>query len=566
MAHRHTFQWATETVRPRLSRPMMMQLTMHRLHSLRGRAASRLMIAAFCVTLPALAPANAVSQSSASKDLRPASCVADARFAITTIERNYAGFADKVTPRTQVAYDSATKRLMARAATASAADSPTDRTAACYRALGSWASFFRDGHLGVQPSDGVLASTSAPAALDTSPTAIRARFANSPTHPVTEAQVQRFLATNAGHLDPVEGIWEVIGLPYRLAVVPDSAGGVGSFLAVVLRADSAWRSPGQVKAALRADEANLGTMPGTSDSTVDANGSRYSVRYHYRDHTEQMTTARVTHGLLLFPDGSAWVRLAPHLATDADYATYAASLNRHTGVRSLDSQTVLLSIPSFDPDSGAVVDSVVRANRNVILGTENLIIDVRGNGGGSDYVYAPVLPFIATGPIRDVNASIYATPENTKKFEALLTDERIPPKLHTQIEDLVAAMRAHPGQFIHQPDEVTRFDTIFPRPRHVAVLTDQGCGSTCEQFVLAVRQSHKVTLMGERTAGVLDYANLQTVTMPSGRFTLHYGTSRSQRLPADPVDPNGIAPQVRVPADELFPVEWARRYLEQLSR
>jgi hypothetical protein len=79
-------------------------------------------------------------------------------------------------------------------------------------------------------------------------------------------------------------------------------------------------------------------------------------------------------------------------------------------------------------------------------------------------------------------------------------------------------------------------------------LVDKRCGSSCEEFLLAVRQSFKVKLFGQSSAGSLDYSNLRPFVLPSGKRLLMYATSRSLRLPQLSVDAAGIPP------DQVLPV------------
>ncbi len=70
--------------------------------------------------------------------------------------------------------------------------------------------------------------------------------------------------------------------------------------------------------------------------------------------------------------------------------------------------------------------------------------------------------------------------------------------------------------------------------------------------------------MGQaNSAGVLDFANVVAMPAPSGRYIVQWATSRSLRLPDDPVDPDGIAPDVRIPVDVRDPVGWAQAWLER---
>lgn len=98
-------------------------------------------------------------------------------------------------------------------------------------------------------------------------------------------------------------------------------------------------------------------------------------------------------------------------------------------------------------------------------------------------------------------------------------------------------------------------------PRRVAVLTGRGCGSSGEEFVLAARQSKKVVLLGENTAGVLDYANVHELKVPGSRFNVYYATSRTNRRQL--IDNIGIAPDVRIPATETSWIEYAQTYLQK---
>jgi C-terminal processing protease CtpA/Prc len=95
------------------------------------------------------------------------------------------------------------------------------------------------------------------------------------------------------------------------------------------------------------------------------------------------------------------------------------------------------------------------------------------------------------------------------------------------------------------------------------VLID-GAASSAEQFLLLARQSHKVTLFGKRnSAGVLDFANVVGMPTPSGRYQVYWGTSRSLRVPDDPVDPDGITPDIRIPEKVDDPVAFAKAWLDR---
>ena len=288
---------------------------------------------------------------------------------------------------------------------------------------------------------------------------------------------------------------------------------------------------------------------------------RYDTRFFMRDHSERRYTAEVGRGMLTDPLGGVWLRLVP-AAGAVDPERYLASLNSRFAVDEPEPGTVVVHLPSFDNPFAARIDSLFAAEGRRIGAAETLIVDVRGNGGGSDYNYRHLVPFLYTRPIHTVGVEILASPDNIAQLDSLLASPDLPEGQKPWLRRRLASLRARPGQMVPQPDDVVRL-RARATPRRVAVVMDRGCGSTCEQFILAARQSDKVMLFGENTAGVLDYANVLRIPVPGTPFELQHPTSRSRRLPADPVDPAGIAPNVRIPPDELFPVEWVRRWLAE---
>ena len=221
--------------------------------------------------------------------------------------------------------------------------------------------------------------------------------------------------------------------------------------------------------------------------------------------------------------------------------------------RVLSAKTALLTLPSFGDHYARLIESLVAAHRREITSRPYLIIDVRGNGGGSDRSYGPLLPLVASNVTRTPNAEFLATPANVAASEAVC---RLPEVSSADclkfMAPVIEAMKAAPtGTFVlptgERPVDVDVPRHVLANPRRIAVLIDARCGSSCEEFVLAARQSFKVKTFGRPTFGSLDYSNMRPHDLPSGRHRLFYATSRSLRLPSNPVDASGIAP------DQLLP-------------
>jgi C-terminal processing protease CtpA/Prc len=235
-------------------------------------------------------------------------------------------------------------------------------------------------------------------------------------------------------------------------------------------------------------------------------------------------------------------------------------------LRRLSANTLWLRVPDFNDRRSAPLKALLADNAETLNTTHNLVLDLRKNGGGSDYVYAPLIALAYTRPMVSIGVELRASVDNITLRRDALDKVKDSAVTVAQIEAEIKLMEKNLGQYVQPgalPFEIRREKEVRAFPRRIAVLID-GAGSTGEQLLLDLRQSAKVTLMGQRnSAGVLDFANVVGLVTPSGRFGVQWATSRSLRLPNDPVDPDGIPPDVRIPAKVLDPVSYARQWLEK---
>lgn len=448
--------------------------------------------------------------------------LADFDFVVATVEANYAGWPTKTT---------GSKGEELAALTARLRQSLTPGNDAQLRqAVDIWIAWFDDGHLQAQWN------------LATSDKQWRAARRLLP-EPAAQARLAKLGA--ARH--PVEGIW-TIDDRYRLAVLRDD-GTPARFLATVLATSAKGWQPGDTKAIL----------------TERGDGS-FALRYGAGDRTELTLTARLVsrNDVLDLGELGIWRRVHD------DPETALAALHRYPGEEftlvPLGAETLYLRLPSFGASYTDTVRDLIEQNRALLAATPNLIIDVRRNGGGSDFVYDPVLPWIATRPIWRVGVEIRASPLN-QRLRREVADQiaATSPDAARALREESDRMEGNPAPFIRRepPVEIVRFAEALPYPARIATLID-GAGSSAENFILDARQSRKVTLMGqENSAGVIDFGEMMAMPAPSGRFQLAWATTRSLRLPDDPVDPDGIAPDVRIPADADDPVASAAAWLSR---
>lgn len=219
-------------------------------------------------------------------------------------------------------------------------------------------------------------------------------------------------------------------------------------------------------------------------------------------------------------------------------------------------KTLLLTLPSFNGQYHATLLALIQQHRKGLVAHANWIIDVRANDGGSDFTYVPLLPWLMDDEVLNIGVEWLASPANIEAQKNICTLIATGYKeCDKMMENIVEKLRSvAPGQYVAQ--DVTHPDGLYfyrvgplekQRPKRVAVLVDHSCVSSCEQFLLTVRQSFNVKLIGRSSYGALDYSNIRPYVLPSGQRMLFYATSRSKRIPNLQVDVAGIMPDIYLP-------------------
>lgn len=211
----------------------------------------------------------------------------------------------------------------------------------------------------------------------------------------------------------------------------------------------------------------------------------------------------------------------------------------------INENTCYLKIPHFMYKH--LVDSLVNKSIDSILSNRNLIIDIRDNGGGGDASFNELLPIIATNDIYIRGIEYLATKTNWEFSQKFVTIGAWDEKLA--------------GQFIKAP-WINSNKLIFPTyrfenrvnefPKQVAVLIDGGVGSAAEQFVFCAKQSLKVKVFGENTAGTYDYSNCRPFEVLKDSIYIQAPTTKLKGLPKNAIDKHGIAPDFYLyPEDQI---------------
>lgn len=352
---------------------------------------------------------------------------------------------------------------------------------------------------------------------------------------VDEAALRARLST--GRHDPIEGIWYDHKL--RLAVVPEP-GTRGRYLAVVLTSDTATWNPGDVRAVIT-------QKPDRS----------YRVDLAMRDHASRQLNGAIYRRMLLRLSPGMWGREFPVLPADSGSLD---PVDAHRATWQLRGETGIVRIPSHDPTYVSALQTIGEQHMAEISQLKYLIIDLRGNEGGSSWVTTPILPLIRSAPPRPTRYVADSAVMLSTPAQIAYARRAFGPDTSAFVRSLVSRMEAAPGQFVplrdpSRPKEVEPAGEISPRPLRVAVLVDRGTVSASEVLVLEALRSTRAVVIGEPTAGALDYQSVNVIRLSKdeNRWFLGYPTIvRHPDIPAaERMQGIGIKPDIVVRWSEV---------------
>ncbi|WP_126650800.1 S41 family peptidase [Chryseobacterium aureum] len=384
----------------------------------------------------------------------------------------------------------------------------------CYQAIYDWLKFFRSGHFSISKIENKTQETP-PIANENAKTEL------------VKIDIEKFKKEAASKKETdIEGIWAVE--PYTIGI--KKIGEVYKGFIIESGAEN-WK-PNELKLTFNADQTK-----GT---------------YYLRNKTgQEIHDMRLVGKNYLEINDFTLKRVSPKFEKEEGIETYyEAIMAQKPFLKELNKTTLLLRIPSFNGALKKDIDSVIAVNKSKIESTENLIIDIRYNGGGSDGSFSKIIPYLYTNPIRSVRTQLYSTKLNNQRMLDFYDNYQ---KYGMQADEREYLKKAYDklsknlGKFVSLQDDgktvgITKMDKILPYPKNVGIIINNGNGSTAEEFLLAAKQSKKVKLFGTTTAGVLDISNMYFVNSPCNEFKMGYALSKSFRIPDMAIDEKGIQP------------------------
>jgi C-terminal processing protease CtpA/Prc len=456
-------------------------------------------------------------------------CKSNYEWVKKTFEENDAGFQYILKTKGEQSYTDHNKRISDKI-------QKSKTLADCTPVLYEWLKFFRSGHISIQLTE----QSQKPNA-----TKLEKQFSDWETYPIKTEEFKKYL-DNKKTTD-YEGIWETE--PYKIGIKKEG----DKYIGFIIESGAETWTKGQIKLKI--------------NPTTD----KVKAVFYVRDHSAVDADNVTFMGKNTLKIGSFTLsRIYPKIVDEPKYERYAKLLNTSTPyIERLNKTTLYFRIPSFDISEKQKIDSVILANKDKILSTENLIIDIRNGTGGSDASYKEILPFIYTNPIRQVGVEFLSTKLNNQRMLDFINKPEYGIDEDTKKWAKMAydVLDKQQGKFVNLGEKtvgIEKYDTIYPYPKNVGIIINQENGSTDEQFLLEAKQSKKVKLFGTTTFGVLDISNMYFVESPCKEFKLGYALSRSMRIPDFSIDEKGIQPDYFL--DKDIPLyEWTEYVNEILN-
>ena len=393
----------------------------------------------------------------------------------------------------------------------------------CAKLINEWLTFFRKGHLGFYAKDTEEEILDNHESVDN----------------IDHQKFEKYLSSKRS-ID-FEGIWK--SDTYTVGVKKIN----GIYKGFVMQVSSGKWKPGEVKFYINPDSSGV---------------------YHMGDYSEYpFKKAELFEGQILNMNGIYFTKVFPKTEEiNPNIQRYLRLINAsNPSIEKVNEETCLLRIPSFRLNQKKAIDSLLDNHINEITSNRNLIIDLRGNGGGAGKSYDKLLPILYTDPIKTIYWEHLSTVLNNKRWEEWLQNSDLTEQNRKFLLGVSEKLNNNIGDFVYVYDnegyELFEQDFQYKNPQNIALLVDENNASASEQFLLSANQSSKVKVFGRVTYGALDMSEVNQVVSPDGNFVLAYCLTKSLRLPDFPIDGIGIQPDYYLDKSVL-PYNWIEFVLD----
>ena len=437
---------------------------------------------------------------------------------IKKVETDYPGFKEKT--KDTILYNSFKKQLKE--------ESKSVEIASCLGILKKYTSFFRDSHIWLSPI-------------------VKLNQKGLPTSEFIDVDLDDFLESSKSKNSSIEGIWEFShldkgGIDYRVGIIKKNDGYTGF------------------------------AIPSKFDNTKSKRvlfklSSTGKYESFFPDKIKHAGNFETYGNTFLYFDKMRRTLIKEHQNLKVSEKQIQNKIGEIQGftVKPLSERTILITIPSFDYPYVEIINNLIQENQILIENSEYLIIDIRGNSGGTDNAYENLLPYLMTNSIRWTGVEFLATQTLISGLEYYITTINEKKDEIEKVKGWIKLYKENIGQFVNKENSSYRTEKItFAKKsaKNVVILADKEVGSATENFLIAAKQSKKVKILGTPTYGVLDYGAIRKFDFGCPEYELRLPGYRSLRLPDYPIDNIGVQPDIYLDKSVTDWVKFAKEYLE----
>jgi hypothetical protein len=328
-----------------------------------------------------------------------------------------------------------------------------------------------------------------------------------------------------GKSSGIEGIWYTTNNDYKLLILRSNL--PRRYEAVVLESSNSKWKRGDIKA------------------FVIRRKNSYAIRFIQGNFTEIYFKAIWKDTLFVTGPIGSWRRTPYPQSNSLPITKPELSVDR-------EKNTAIFKIPSFVSTKN-IIDSLLYSYKDELKQISHLIIDVRNNTGGSTSSYKGLLSYLYTNPLKSEDAYFISSSDN---IEALgNTQKRIKDTASQDYKSysiLLGRMKKSPGEKVLDSGSVYYQDSVLKNPRRISVIVNEKCLSAAEFFLIACKQSKKVTIYGEsNTGGAGDNLDAYPFSLDCKNYVVRIPISqRIGQVYKPKIDNIGIPPDVIIPSGE----------------
>lgn len=445
-------------------------------------------------------------------------CQCDSLFLQTQkiVEDNYAGWFDRLNSGTYANYKAWTKKQYHVAKT-------IQSDSLCAKQLQVWIAYFEDRHLQIKYQRAIITD---PIYQSKNEILILKGALN-------KEQINHYLKTNKT-LDPIEGIYE--NDSYTLGMVEVEP---NLFHAIIMHTENENWNIGEVKLSVR------------------KTGDAYEGTFYEGDKSDMSThKVQLVDNILDF-DIVFFEKAFPVPTIKRDMVAYEVSKDIYAPSLKFIEDVAVWKFPSFENNTYQQTKFLLNKYKEKLATIPYWILDLSDNSGGDYRVGMQLFSYIYTKPIIQYRSEMRMTESNLERwYQEFIasyyenTDNETQKKLDVRMD----LMKANYGKMYNEKGtmcDTLVLDTIKPFPQKIALLINNQTVSSGELFTILARQSDKVTVMGEKSGGMIDYANIVNYKTSCSSIKIQLPLSRQLWLDNGiSIDKDKITPEVYLKGDD----------------